>query len=244
MADQRLVNSGAQRDLTAGGRRRRTDAEQNRVRILEAAESVLRADSEASVQQIADAAGVSRTTLHRHFRSRSELEETVRRQVREDSDANEEDFLRPAGELADTAPSPIDVIAVLNKVPPHLLGEQIVAEAQRIAGVSSVALYVVDIDGSHLLRLAGSLEYPEQIRVPLAVGPELPREGVPGLRELLDEDLPGCVSAPMYLRGRAVGVLLATQAPEAPLDELARQAAAVIDLASAYTDVFGRARRR
>ena len=39
---------------------------------------------------------------------------------------------------------------MLNKVPPHLLGEQIVAEAQRIAGVSSAAVYLVDLEGTRL----------------------------------------------------------------------------------------------
>lgn len=42
----------------------------------------------------------------------------------------------------------LDVTEVLGKVPPHLLGEQIVAEAQRLAGVRSVALYLIDIDGT------------------------------------------------------------------------------------------------
>ena len=68
---------------------------------------------------------------------------------------------------------------MLNKVPPHLLGDQIVAEAQRLVGVSSVALYLVDIDGTMLLRLAGSKEFPPELDVPLAVGPEIPREGLP-----------------------------------------------------------------
>ena len=41
----------------------------------------------------------------------------------------------------------LDAIQVLDSVPPHLVAEQLVAEAQRIAGVP-VALYLVDIDGS------------------------------------------------------------------------------------------------
>ena len=39
----------------------------------------------------------------------------------------------------------MDAIQVLDSVPPHLVAEQLVAEAQRIAGMP-VALYLVDIE--------------------------------------------------------------------------------------------------
>ena len=80
--------------------------------------------------------------------------------------------------------------------------------------------------------------------MPLAVGPELPREGLPALRELIARELPGSVLAPLSLRGRALGILLAVDAPEQALVALARQAAAALALAGAYTDVFDIARRR
>jgi serine phosphatase RsbU (regulator of sigma subunit) len=50
--------------------------------------------------------------------------------------------------------------------------------------------------------------------------------------------------APMLLRGRALGVLLAVGVSEGPLVALARQAAASLALAAAYTDVFDQTRRR
>ena len=93
-------------------------------------------------------------------------------------------------------------------------------------------------------RLAGSEEFPETLAVPLAVGPELPREGLPALRELIARELPGSVLAPLSLRGRALGVLLAVDAPEQALTALARQAAASLALADAYTDVLDMAQRR
>jgi len=223
--------------------RRRADAEENRERLLQAAAELLQAEPEASVEEIAAAAGLSRATVYRHFTSRADLLAAVRREARTRADANETDALRPPGELAG-GPTPLDVADVLNKVPPHLLGEQIVSEAQRLAGVTSVALYLVDIDGTLLLRLAGSAEFPAELPAPLAVGPEIPREGLTGLRALVDEQLPGSVVAPMFLRGRAVGVLLAVDAPEAPLLELGRQAAVALALADAYSDVFDVARRR
>ncbi len=133
---------------------------------------------------------------------------------------------------------------MLNKVPPHLVGDQIVAEARRLDGVSSAALYLVDIDGSRLLLLAGSPEFPAQLPAPLAVGPELPRAGVPGLRREVEDILPGVTLSPLYLRGRAIGALVALGAAEAPLAELARQAAAAVELAKPYTDVLDIVRRR
>jgi AcrR family transcriptional regulator len=54
-------------------RRTRADAERSTVRILEAAESVFAVDSSASLERIADAAGLARATVHRRFASRTAL---------------------------------------------------------------------------------------------------------------------------------------------------------------------------
>ena len=79
--------------------------------------------------------------------------------------------------------------------------------------------------------------------MPLAVGPEIPREGVAALRARIDELLPGTVVAPMFLRGRATGVLLAVGAENDALRDLAAEAAATIGLADAYTDHIDAVRR-
>jgi serine phosphatase RsbU (regulator of sigma subunit) len=221
----------------------RSDAEHNAARVLLAAVELLRSRPDASVEDVAEAAGVSRATVYRHFRSRVELVAAAQEHALQSVDANQRDALRPPGELSG-GPTPLDVADVLNKVPPHLLGDQIVAEAQRLTGVSSVAIYLVDIDGTRLWRLAGAPEFPESLEAPLAVGPEISRESVELLRRVVAEELPGTVMAPMFLRGRALGILLVVGPSEAPLVALARQAAASLALAADYTDVFDQTRRR
>jgi len=148
--------------------------------------------------------------------------------------------LRPPGELARPT---LDIARVLDEVPPHLFPEQFVLEASRISG-GPVALYVLDIDGTHLLRLAGPEEFPERLDAPLALGPELAEAGIPALSARLEEELPGVALAPMWLRGRALGVLLALRAAAEPLVELGRHGAAAMELAGGYTDVIDAARRR
>jgi hypothetical protein len=151
--------------------------------------------------------------------------------------------LRPAGGLGGVARPVLDIVRVLDEIPPPLLPEQLVAEAMRIAR-GPVALYVVDVDGSRLLRLAGNEEFPARLQAPLALGPELAEDGLPDLTAQLARDMPGVVMAPMWLRGRAVGVLLARRGSEAGLREVARLGAAAMELAGGYTDVFDAARRR
>ena len=71
----------------------------------------------------------------------------------------------PAGRLGREQPVALEAIHVFDAVAPPVLPEQLVAEAQRVAKVA-LALYVVDIDGSHLLRVAGSKRLPERLEAP------------------------------------------------------------------------------
>jgi serine phosphatase RsbU (regulator of sigma subunit)/AcrR family transcriptional regulator len=150
--------------------------------------------------------------------------------------------LAPPGTLGSSQPLILDVARVLDRVPPHLLPEQVVAEARRLVQVP-VALYVVDIDGSRLLRLAGAEQFPARLKAPLALGPELAPDGIPELRARLAAEMPGLALAPMWLRGRAVGVLLAAGGSEQLLTEVARQGAAALELGNGYTDSLDAARR-
>lgn len=66
-----------QEQAHSAGRSRRADAERTVQAILEAAEHVLSADPTASMEQIAAAAGVARTTIHRRFATRDALIEEL-----------------------------------------------------------------------------------------------------------------------------------------------------------------------
>ena len=67
------------------------------------------------------------------------------------------------GRLGRAQPLALEVTHVLDEVPPHLIADQLVAEARRAAGVA-VALYIVDIDGSQLIRLAAPRTSPRRSR--------------------------------------------------------------------------------
>ncbi len=220
---------------------RRSDAERNREAILEAAARLFEQSPAATLADVATAARVSRSTVYRHFGTREALVAALAGRPAGDRPAHPEDLLAP-GRLGRGRPTPLEAIQVFDAVSPPVLPDQLVAEAQRLANVP-LALYVLDIDGSHLLRVAGPERLPERIEAPLAIGPELDSDGLAVLRERL-ADIPGTELIPLWLRGRATGVMVTLGQPQGSLSELARQAAAAITLADRYTDTFARAQRR
>jgi serine phosphatase RsbU (regulator of sigma subunit) len=234
-----------------GGRATRADALASRHRILEAA-SALVGDRRITMSEVAAAAGVGRSTLYRHFPTREELERALERLGSQAGEAPASRLVagqvttmpfQVPGQLGRERPLALEVTRVLDEVPPHLVADQLVAEARRAAGVS-VALYVIDIDGSHLLRLAGSEEFPDQLEAPPAIGPEIVPEGLPDFYSRLQQQLPGCVGEPLWLRGRVTGLLLCVGTPIGSLEDIAKQGAAALELANDYTDFIEAARRR
>ena len=248
-----MADSAEARDVPAGGGEAgftRADALASRERILAAARALL-GDRHVTMTQLASAAKVGRSTLYRHFPTRRALERAL------------EDFEPPAagtsgpqavggevstlpfrapGGLGREAPLALEVTRILDEVPSHLVPDQLVAEARRVAGVA-VALYVVEIDGSHLLRLAGSEEFPNRLAAPPALGPEIVPEGLPEFYDRLEQELPGCFAEPLWLRGRVTGLLLCLGAPLASLADIAKQGAAALELAGDYTDSIEAAKR-
>jgi serine phosphatase RsbU (regulator of sigma subunit) len=201
-----------------------------------------------SMIKVAAAAGVGRSTLYRHFPSRQALERALQQHT-SDTPASVPTGrvaslpFRAPGQLGREGPLPLEVTHVLDEVPSHLVPEQLVAEARRAAGVA-VALYVVDIDGSQLVRIAGSEDFPAELEAPPALGPEIVPEALPAFQARLRQRLPGCVVEPLGLRGRVTGLLLCVGTPITPLDDIAKQGAAALELANDYTDFIEAARRR
>lgn len=220
--------------MTAPDRR---DVVRNRAAILDAAISLLEEGEVPTAGAVAWRAGLARATVYRHYPSMAGLL----------AEADEARSAQPPPEASPdlAGPAPLDVPLLLDRIAPPQLPEQIVSEAQRSAQARAVAIYLVDIAGTCLLRAAGSQEFPERLPVGLAAGPEIPAEGIEALHEAIGAILPSVTVAPMIVRGRATGALLALDARHAGrLQEMARHAGIALTMSEPFTDVVASARRQ
>jgi len=76
------------------------------------------------------------------------------------------------------------------------------------------------------------------------LGPELGPESLDKVAEIVSSKVPRARVIPLSIRDRAVGVLVTCGQVTGRLERLAGQAALALELASGYTDVIHRARRR
>jgi Stage II sporulation protein E (SpoIIE) len=136
-----------------------------------------------------------------------------------------------------------DAPELLRELASHRLPAALVREA-RAAGAEQVALYVMDIDGSRLIRLSGDEPFPDRIAAPLGVGPEIPPETFDDVEAIVASKLPRASVIPLRVGDRALGLLVTSSRPTERLARLADQAALALELGSGYTDVIHRTRRR
>ena len=151
VADMEAAAPGPESEGRRAAAELRADAQASRERILRAAATLIE-DRRTSMAQIAAAADVSRSTLYRHFATRQDLAAELERRrppvrPREPSSQVTPLPYRARACSGRNRPMALEVTHILDEVPPHLIADQLVAEARRAAGVP-VALYVVDIDGS------------------------------------------------------------------------------------------------
>ena len=95
---------------------RREDARRNRERILEAAGLLLAQSPSAPLADIATAAGLSRSTIYRHFPNREALIAGMGERPRAAPPEGEGPL--PSGHLGREKPVPLDPIHVLDMVAP------------------------------------------------------------------------------------------------------------------------------
>jgi serine phosphatase RsbU (regulator of sigma subunit) len=123
-----------------------------------------------------------------------------------------------------------------------VLGDRLVAEAQSIGGAPA-ALYVVDLDGRCLRRVAGDDRLPRELPTAQLVGPEISVSQAQALTETILASGEAAAVVPLWLRGRAIGVFAFSAPPSGDLRLLASHGAAALELAERYTDTFAQARR-
>jgi serine phosphatase RsbU (regulator of sigma subunit) len=127
-------------------------------------------------------------------------------------------------------------------MPIDRLPEGIVSVAKRLVD-SQVGLYVVDLEGVALRRLAGGFSMPEEVPIPQMAGSEIPAGHLEELERSFAARGLGTV-VPLWLRHRAIAVFLVEGSSPLALEEFAASAAVALELSLRYSDRVARARHR
>jgi hypothetical protein len=132
---------------------------------------------------------------------------------------------------------------VAGSAPPHLPGRLADAVAREVG--APIAVYVMDVDGSRLHRLAGDPAFPPSIVAPLGIGPEIPFASLPRLVDAVRAAVPGGACAPLRMGDSASGCLVGGPGVDGELlAAVAPRAAVSLELAGSFTDEVHAARRR
>ena len=119
------------------------------------------------------------------------------------------------------------------------VADRLVSEAQAVAGAPA-ALYVADLDGRSLRRVAGDRHLPDALETAQLIGPEIPALHADELARAIPA---AAAVVPLMLRGRALSALVFSAPPSGDLAALAARGAAALELAERHTDVLASARR-
>jgi serine phosphatase RsbU (regulator of sigma subunit) len=132
-------------------------------------------------------------------------------------------------------------VALLDGIAPPRLAAHVARRAEELTGAPT-GLYLIELAGHELVRVAGSAQLPERFEVGPVLGSELPRSFPAPVVDRVREQIDAHVR-PLWHAGRAFVVLVSEGSLDG-LDDLVSEAAPAFDLAQQRTDVFDRARRR